>query len=190
MICLESLKKKWDSASETILKFSVSDTTFKIITGDLAMVAILNENRNKFKRPTDGFNSSGKVKCFEKNFKFTDVRSEEVLVECDSDVFLINASPINKHHFLFAPNMVELLEQKILGKSLEKTLRLVGENRQKGFFMGFNSPNAWATVNHLHYHGLFIDAELPVLKSVPFQRLGNTTIFFSDYLFNRQTSLR
>ena len=186
MVSVEILKTHWDMSAKHTLKFCVDDIPIRTLSGSCGIILIMNENRKKFKRPTQSFDSKNRDTIRKEIFSFADVQTEEILYDNGGDFLLINSSPINRYHFLFVPLVHEMLEQQVCEVSLAKALQLTSELRHEGLLIGFNAPYAWASVNHLHYHGVFIGAKLPILKNVPFFRVKDSNVFYSDLLCKRQ----
>jgi GDP-D-glucose phosphorylase len=69
----------------------------------------------------------------------------------------VNVSPIDRGHVLLVPEPSSCLPQVMTQSSLQLCLELVSLSGHSGFCMVANSLLAYASVNHLHYHFLYID---------------------------------
>lgn len=99
---------------------------------------------------------------------------------------IINNSPLTRYHTLICPDVHLGLPQRICEKALrfcvDFLMNLI-ENGESNFRIGYNSPGALASVNHLHLHLMFIEQELYIDRAVS---CGTS---FLNY-FNIATALR
>lgn len=136
----------------------------------------LNRKRTTARRKPDGISSV--VPAFDPTlFNFNKVDSREVLLEVKSGncsvAIMINNSPLTKFHFLIVPDRSQNMAQILTQDSLEavfKIFLLMGDHRYR---MGFNSPGALASVNHLHYHFMLMCHKLYVEDAVSIWSLFN-----------------
>uniref|UniRef100_A0A1B0CI30 GDPGP1-like N-terminal domain-containing protein n=1 Tax=Lutzomyia longipalpis TaxID=7200 RepID=A0A1B0CI30_LUTLO len=103
-------------------------------------------------------------------FNFNKVKAEEVLFILQYEEmlvsFLINNSPLTQNHCLLCPDVEKNQPQILTQKSLEFSLKLLDKLENKYYRIGYNSPGALASVNHLHMHLLLIQRELYVDTAV------------------------
>ncbi|CAI8052235.1 GDP-D-glucose phosphorylase 1 [Geodia barretti] len=112
------------------------------------------------------------VQPFDPNqFNFNRVKEKEVLFEVrrrrkdegqdtaegEGHMIAVNVSPIDRGHVLLVPEPSSCLPQVMTLSSLQLCLELVSLSGHSGFCMVANSLLAYASVNHLHYHFLYID---------------------------------
>ncbi|KAJ7342028.1 hypothetical protein JRQ81_008416 [Phrynocephalus forsythii] len=77
-------------------------------------------------------------------------------------LLVINVSPLEFGHILLIPNPAQSLPQILTPEALHSGLDAVLLSSHPGFRIGFNSLGAFASVNHLHLHGYYLDWELLV----------------------------
>eukprot|EP00936_MAST-01D_sp_MAST-1D-sp1_P001893 g1893.t1 len=70
---------------------------------------------------------------------------------------IVNVSPLTPGHFILAPFTALQLPQVLTADALLLGLVLVQSSRRFDFRVVFNSLGAWASVNHLHLHGVYLD---------------------------------
>lgn len=84
---------------------------------------------------------------------------------------IINNSPLTRYHTLICPDVHLGLPQRICEKALrfcvDFLMNLI-ENGESNFRIGYNSPGALASVNHLHLHLMFIEQELYIDRAVSY----------------------
>ncbi|XP_069760628.1 GDP-D-glucose phosphorylase 1 [Narcine bancroftii] len=86
-------------------------------------------------------------------------------------LLIINVSPLQYGHVLLLPEPERLLPQALTRASLLWALDLVFLSSDPAFRVGFNSLGAFASVNHLHLHGFYLQHRLEV-EWAPTQPLG------------------
>ncbi|KAM4749023.1 GDP-D-glucose phosphorylase 1 [Rhinophrynus dorsalis] len=83
----------------------------------------------------------------------------------NSTLVAINISPLEFGHVLFIPDpslcLPQILTQDLMWFGLESVLL----SSHPGFRVGFNSLGGFASVNHLHLHGFYLDHELLIESS-------------------------
>lgn len=77
-------------------------------------------------------------------------------------LFLINNSPLTKYHLLIVPDVKGNSPQIMTLKCLELAFEIMNSTEDKSIRLGYNSPGALASVNHLHLHLLCLSQELYV----------------------------
>lgn len=101
----------------------------------------------------------------ENEFNFNKINHKEILFDVKwgqaaTVTFLINNSPLTKYHTLLVPRLKENLPQVLTRESMSFAIHLLHHLNDKHFYIGYNSPGALASVNHLHFHLLYIEQPL------------------------------
>lgn len=78
---------------------------------------------------------------------------------------VINVSPLEFGHVLFIPDPSLCLTQILTYDLMRFGLEAILLSAHPGFRVGFNSLGAFASVNHLHLHGFYLDQELLIESS-------------------------
>ena len=73
-----------------------------------------------------------------------------------SSKLIVNVSPLTPGHFILVPFVRSRLPQVLTADALLLALVLVQASRRPDFRVTFNSLGAWASVNHLHLHGVYL----------------------------------
>lgn len=99
-------------------------------------------------------------------FNFNKVNPVEILFECKHPniripiSYLINTSPLTKYHTLICPGLDKNRPQVLTAVAIKGVIDLLGDFDDPNFRIGYNSPGANASVNHLHLHLLYIEPRL------------------------------
>lgn len=93
--------------------------------------------------------------------------------------FLINNSPLTEHHILICPDLKGNLSQVLTASAVECGIEVLRQLNDRRYRIGYNSPGAWASVNHLHMHLLKIEEELYIERVV-----SSMNNIFSSVIFN------
>lgn len=75
-------------------------------------------------------------------------------------LFLINNSPLTRYHLLIVPEVTENCPQIMTRQCLELAVNIMNSTDDKSIRLGYNSPGALASVNHLHLHLISLQQEL------------------------------
>ena len=108
----------------------------------------------------------------ENAFNFTKVDQKEVILTLNFQnygqkcTFLINNSPLTQFHSLLCPEMDKKHPQVLNRDSLLMMVEILLNLEDKSYKIGYNSPGALASVNHLHYHLLYLERKLYVEDAV------------------------
>ncbi|ALC43412.1 CG3552 [Drosophila busckii] len=165
---LNSLKVRWMQLHEIpgLFAYQLPDTKpNRLLRGKHGFYAELNENRTLKRRAPqtiENLNPTFKPKAF----NFNKVDALEVMMTIDKEKdnaevqMIINKSPITKYHTLVCPDVKSNLVQRITPESLSFCVRFMRSIKDPAMRLGYNSPGALASVNHLHYHLLQIHQEL------------------------------
>lgn len=81
-------------------------------------------------------------------------------------LFLINNSPLTKYHLLIVNEVKANHPQVMTLPCLVLALNVMMSTNDKAIRLGYNSPGALASVNHLHLHMIHIEQELYVERLV------------------------
>ena len=100
-------------------------------------------------------------------FNFNKINHQEILLKINdldksekfNDSFIIiNNSPIEQGHCLIVPNMHSNLNQLLNIDSIKLAVDLILLSTSKNIIIGFNSVQAYASVNHLHMHLYYLNS--------------------------------
>nr|XP_039273422.1 GDP-D-glucose phosphorylase 1-like isoform X1 [Styela clava] len=173
----KQLRNAWDKAvKDGLFRYSLDDLVYKKLNLQqnedfpVPCVAQLNPQRAVNRRKRECFESMNDD-FDEKQFNFTKIARQEILMEVclksddkvitkEKTEILLNISPIEYGHILIATNLSDCLPQKLTVKSLQIAFDILQLSSQPGFRLGFNSLHAWASINHLHFHGMYCDHEI------------------------------
>ncbi|EAT36557.1 AAEL011367-PA [Aedes aegypti] len=174
----QTIETRWqklhDENPDGVFRYQLAIERERVTTRRCRFLLQLNRKRTTARRKPDGISSM--VPAFDPTlFNFNKVDSREVLLEVKSGncsvAIMINNSPLTKFHFLIVPDRSQNMAQILTQDSLEavfKIFLLMGDHRYR---MGFNSPGALASVNHLHYHFMLMCHKLYV-EDAPLTALG------------------
>ncbi|CAG03444.1 unnamed protein product [Tetraodon nigroviridis] len=158
-----------------LFRYRLGDLPTRIIPGQHGYVAQLNVERATEKRkPQEILNIQQEFNA--KQFNFNKVNPEEIIFEMTKEnggngkgqdqpgkmVVLINVSPLGFGHCLFVPDPSLCYPQVLTKFAIQTGIESVLLSSDPGFRVGFNSLGAFASVNHLHLHGYYLDRELRV----------------------------
>lgn len=128
----------------------------------------------------------------ETKFNFNRVHADEILFECVDHMrhgskqltlsVLINNSPLTPYHCLLCPNLLENRPQVLTKEAILSACDILFGFADQKYHIGFNSPGAFASVNHLHLHLLYIETPLSIQNYVRktlflFKCSTNSTLF-------------
>jgi len=188
------LLSAWDERSaKGLFKYDVSKCDTKKVPGRFEFVAQLNEGRATKKRQTE-FRMDNVCQSFDANkFNFTKAKQEEVLfqfemslddftscyeekkiVESNASFVYINISPIEYGHVLLVPKVLQCIPQQMSTECLLTALHMSVEVHNPCFKIGFNTLGAYASINHLHFQGYFLNAPFPVERVETEYLVGHT----------------
>lgn len=92
------------------------------------------------------------------SFNFTQIKNDEHLFDVEYKggqhriSFIINNSPLTRNHCLVVPDLDRGYPQILNTTAIEYALSLLADLDNRRFRIGYNSPGALASVNHLHLH--------------------------------------
>ncbi|XP_023180114.1 GDP-D-glucose phosphorylase 1 isoform X2 [Drosophila hydei] len=117
-----------------------------------------------------------------KQFNFNKVDAMEVMMTIDEErdnvevQMIINKSPITKYHTLICPDVKKELVQRITFSSLNFCTTFMRSINDPNIRLGYNSPGALASVNHLHFHLLHIPRTL-YIDNVELEPLAGNYVY-------------
>lgn len=172
----ETIHGNWkDRMDRGLFRYRLGDLPTRIIPGQHGYVAQLNVERATEKRkPQEILNIQQEFNA--KQFNFNKVYPEEIIFEMTKAsggnekgrrqpgkmVVLINVSPLGFGHCLFVPDPSLCFPQVLTKFAIQTGIESVLLSSDPGFRVGFNSLGAYASVNHLHLHGYYLNHELKI----------------------------
>ncbi|CAF3366743.1 unnamed protein product [Rotaria socialis] len=180
------LHSAWDRAvAEGQFKYKIDQNIKKrILDGDLHYVIELNPSRFDKRRLPDPFERVDTP--FDKNrFNFNKIKDEEILFSLDDEqqtdkhLVIINNSPVRPYQVLLVPNRQLEQSQILTVDCILFGLRVVASSAYPFMYVGFNSLCGYASVNHLHLHGIYMPNRLYIqtVKCSPFHVNSNCYLF-------------
>ncbi|NXG57988.1 GDPP1 phosphorylase, partial [Hemiprocne comata] len=177
----QTLLAGWSNRMERgLFRYQMGPMPTRLLPGPMRLVAQLNAQRGTQRRAPQAIHSL-RQPFNPHNFNFTRIRPEEVLF-ClrragdgrhavpDPLLVAINVSPLEQGHVLLLPEPARGLPQALTAAALHGALEAVLLSTHPGFCVGFNGLGGYASVNHLHLHGLYLPRPL-LVESVPAQPL-------------------
>lgn len=121
---------------------------------------------------------------FEKDkFNFTKIKKDEILLEIPYEkstiTILINNSPLTRFHSLIVPDLAQCIPQKINEVSLRFTSQFMLNISDLSIRIGFNSPGALASVNHLHLHLIKLDQRI-FIETINLDKISSNLEIFKS----------
>lgn len=187
-----------------LFRYQLGDLQTRILPGHYGYVAQLNIQRGiERRKPQEILSIQQEFNA--KQFNFNKIHLEEIICEMTkgtkSDsalnepskmIVLVNVSPLEFGHCLFVPDPLQCYPQVLTKYAIEIGIETVLLSSNLGFRVGFNSLGAFASVNHLHLHGYYLDYELaiesvavkPLVPEKDFYRLIN---YHAGFLFYTKT---
>lgn len=107
-------------------------------------------------------------------FNFNKINDQEFLLKINDldniqnfkdNFIIINNSPIEQGHCLIVPSLHSNLNQVLNIDSIKLVVDLILLSSSTNIIIGFNSVQAYASVNHLHMHLYYLNS---IKKSFPF----------------------
>uniref|UniRef100_A0A182XEN5 GDP-D-glucose phosphorylase 1 n=1 Tax=Anopheles quadriannulatus TaxID=34691 RepID=A0A182XEN5_ANOQN len=138
----------------------------RIAEGKFNFLILLNRKRLTERRQPQAFQLDAPFDP--SRFNFTRVDPAEVqleLVAPSPTTILINNSPVTVYHSLVVPDRAGQQSQLLTSGGVRVAFELLLRLPDRRYRIGYNSPGAQASVNHLHLHLLRIDTELYVQRA-------------------------
>lgn len=188
----KTLRSNWtDKMEQGLFRYPLWSLQTRILPGGVKYVAQLNIKRGIERRKPQDIRSI-KEKFNPSQFNFNKISLEEILFEMvrsplekaagyeslqrnhvvpDGSVkkdwhsrtlVVINVSPLEFGHVLFIPEPSLCLNQILIPDLALFGMESILLSGHPGFRVGFNSLGGFASVNHLHLHGFYLDEELVI----------------------------
>ncbi|XP_071359186.1 GDP-D-glucose phosphorylase 1 [Trachinotus anak] len=177
-----------DRMERGLFRYHLGDLQTRILPGSHGYVAQLNIQRGiERRKPQEILSIQQEFNA--KQFNFNKINPEEIIFEMIKEtereadlhhsgqmhqpcrmVVLVNVSPLEFGHCLFVPEPSCCLPQVLTKSAIQVGIESVLLSSDPGFRVGFNSLGAFASVNHLHLHGYYLDQELKI-ESMPVKPL-------------------
>ncbi|XP_029908602.1 GDP-D-glucose phosphorylase 1 [Myripristis murdjan] len=184
-----TLKAAWtDRMRRGLFRYHLGDLQTRILPGPHGYVSQLNIQRGTERRKPQEI-LSVQQEFNAKQFNFSKINPEEIMFEmirrpgrgaasheneCSLQpcrmIVMINVSPLEFGHCLFVPDPSRCFPQILTPFAIQVGIESVLLSSDPGFRVGFNSLGAFASVNHLHLHGYYLDHELKI-ESMPVKPL-------------------
>lgn len=177
-----------DAMQNGFFRYKVDMIESSVISGKWNFFALVNPKRGEKRRKPQEFHSV-KDPFDPTLFNFTKIKSEEILFKLeaddeqrltDKDFLVINDSPINEGHSLILPSLNKKNSQVLTLDSTELGLQVLLMSSSPAFRVAFNSLCAFASVNHLHLHCLYVDCPM-TLESIGLLPLEGPCFQLNDY---------
>ncbi|XP_020786815.1 LOW QUALITY PROTEIN: GDP-D-glucose phosphorylase 1 [Boleophthalmus pectinirostris] len=167
-----------------LFRYKLNDLQTHILPGNYGYVAQLNIQRGIERRKPQEILSI-QQEFNHKQFNFNKINPDEIICEmtkCENSrdglndtttrkmIVLVNVSPLEFGHCLFVPDPLQCYPQVLTKFAIEIGIESVFLSSDPGFRVGFNSLGGFASVNHLHLHGYYLDHEL-ALESISIETL-------------------
>ena len=175
-----TLQASWtEKMDRGLFRYHLGDLETRILPGPNGYLAQLNIQRGTERRKPQEILSIQQA-FNARQFNFNKINPDEVIMEMkhtDGDaashdegllsepckvVVLINVSPLEFGHCLFVPDPSRCFPQILTRSAVQVGIESVLLSSDPGFRVGFNSLGAFASVNHLHLHGYYLDHELKI----------------------------
>ncbi|XP_068595903.1 GDP-D-glucose phosphorylase 1 [Brachionichthys hirsutus] len=184
----EIIQVGWKERMERrLFRYHLGDLQTRILPGPCGYVAQLNIQRGTERRKPQEILSI-QQEFNPKQFNFNKINPEEIIFEMMKAteganesgrmVVLVNVSPLEFGHCLLVPDPSHCLPQVLTKFAIQAGIESVLLSCSPAFRVGFNSLGAFASVNHLHLHGYYLDHELKI-ESLPAKLLVPEKGFYS-----------
>uniref|UniRef100_A0A4W5JPT1 GDP-D-glucose phosphorylase 1 n=1 Tax=Hucho hucho TaxID=62062 RepID=A0A4W5JPT1_9TELE len=177
-----------DRMNRGLFRYQLGDLETRILPGPARYVAQLNIQRGIERRQPQEILSI-KQNFDPKQFNFNKINPEEVIFEMSKIMVMVNVSPLEFGHCLLVPEPTRCNPQVLTPAAIQIGIESVLLSSDPGFRVGFNSLGAFASVNHLHLHGYYMNQELnletastqPLVPEKGFYRLRDFPVGFMFY---------
>lgn len=86
--------------------------------------------------------------------------------------FHVNYAPVLRHHFLLIPDPGARLPQVLDERAFEAAFDALELSAAPELYLGFNSLGCWASINHLHFQGVYYPEGRMGVSRMPRRVLG------------------
>uniref|UniRef100_K7FA10 GDP-D-glucose phosphorylase 1 n=1 Tax=Pelodiscus sinensis TaxID=13735 RepID=K7FA10_PELSI len=185
-----ALQAGWEERMRLgLFRYRLGELQTRVLPGKVQFVAQLNIQRGLERRRPQAIQSIRQT--FDpQQFHFNKINPGEILFHMGRGgprerelprtlahvLVVINVSPLEFGHVLFVPDPALCLPQILTQELLQFGLESVLLSAHPGFRVGFNSLGAFASVNHLHLHGFYLDWQL-LIETAPGEALCPTLNF-------------
>lgn len=161
------LTSRWKilESNENVFRYKLNVTDSKLVGNKFKFLIQLNSDRTTKRREPQQIPSLTPV--FDANaFNFNKINPEEVLLHISDDdsisdvCCLVNNSPLTKFHSLLCPDITANQPQILTLAAVKFSVRLLKTFADNRYKIGYNSPGAYASVNHLHMHLIYLEERL------------------------------
>lgn len=159
-----ALERGWSEreARGGLFRYRLGEVATRVLPGPAGLVAQLNPQRARERRAPQAMRALGQP--FDPAaFHFGRLRPAEVLFALAPShrraarvLVAINASPLERCHVLLVPEPARGLPQALTAEALLAGLEALLLSGRPDLRLGFNSPGAGASVNHLHLHAYYL----------------------------------
>ncbi|EDV96371.1 GH15238 [Drosophila grimshawi] len=176
---LKTLKERWMQlhAMPNLFAYQLPELRkTRILPGKHCFHAELNADRCVKRRVPQTIESLSPT-FKPKQFNFNKVSEMEVIMTIEeykdnAEVqMIINKSPLTKYHTLICPEMKSNLVQRVTASALSFCVNFMRSISDTDIHLGYNSPGALASVNHLHFHLVHLPQRL-YIDGVELQKLA------------------
>ncbi|KAM4035827.1 GDP-D-glucose phosphorylase 1 isoform 1-T2 [Anomaloglossus baeobatrachus] len=194
----QALQSKWlEKMEQGLFRYPLWSLQTKILPGSVKYVAQLNVKRGIERRKPQDIKSI-QEKFNPSQFNFNKMKHDEILFQMvrsemssgasmdlgrkhSRTLVVINVSPLEFGHVLLIPDPSLCLTQILTPDLTLLGLESILLSGHPGFRIGFNSLGGFASINHLHLHGFYLDEELliesvqnkPLCPQINFYQLTN-----------------
>ncbi|XP_069018838.1 GDP-D-glucose phosphorylase 1 [Embiotoca jacksoni] len=169
-----------DRMDRGLFRYHLGDLQTRILPGPRGYVAQLNVQRGLERRkPQEILSIQQEFNADQ--FNFNKINPDEIIFEMMKGteggtalpdngqlcrpcrmVVLVNVSPLEFGHCVFVPDPSRCLPQILTRFAIQVGIESVLLSSNPGFRVGFNSLGAFASVNHLHLHGYYLNHNLNI----------------------------
>ncbi|CAF0921070.1 unnamed protein product [Adineta ricciae] len=177
------LRSEWDRAvTEGLFTFQITGDVQRRILDEDNLHYIIELNPDRYGKRRTPFPFEHVNTPFDSlKFNFNKIKDAEILFSLDNEqdhdkyLVIINNSPIRPYHVLLVPHR-ELEQAQVLNiDCIIFGLEFVASSAHPYILAGFNSLCGYASVNHLHLHGVYIPHQfyLQTIKCSVFHTKSN-----------------
>ncbi|CAH0768139.1 unnamed protein product [Bemisia tabaci] len=182
----KALQECWHSKqNDNVFRYKLNVQKSKFL-GKHRLFIQLNTERGSLYRQPQKFVSVDEP--FNPNaFNFTKMKEAEKMFElkrkdlkgCEATL-AVNVSPIESGHSLILPSLYSCLPQVMTEESLQVSVDVLLLSASPALRVIYNSPCAFASINHLHFHALYLDQRM-TLETAPTRHLSGPCFELVDF---------
>ncbi|CAF0876325.1 unnamed protein product [Rotaria sordida] len=177
------LHSEWDRAvTQDLFAFPINYHANRRILDDGDLHYIIEYNRDRQEKRRIAYPYEHVNAPFDNNkFNFNKIKDKEILISLDNDeqtdkhLIIINNAPIHPYHVLLVPDRQLEQTQILTIDCIIFGFEFVAVSAHPYILAGFNSLCAYASINHLHLHGMYFPDRLflQTIKCSPFHTNSN-----------------